>query len=756
MTSLALWSSPPTPVLPQWYFEMQSSIPLSTTLQALASLRPRLHTLGDLANLWEHRNQPLTKQEQQALVTMINRIGPPHDTHVVIPKGLSVSRLLTCPFTVRTLNCLQKLLAHNSSSSLIEMTVLEELSVGDLLRIPNFGLTSLLDLMCVVEAAQNIGYFQEPTLTYPYTQSPIASTTHSMLATQEPPEPPDPVDVAWESTIILLKRLLKAAVEINKSHTLLETLNGALGELAATLGMTDYLNEISLADLTGKTNLAQQSRAALSEFWESLSEVEQTILHKRMLNHNPLTLEELGETANLTRERIRQVEKRIESRLHHPSITGPAVKCWIGMLAILLRHKLGPITNPHDLDTQVSATFPVPDNPTEHNRTIAEMARYLLQQELGYSSAGDFCLSPEVTTVTRQLNSQSKALADDLGLLDEVALQEACLPNETWLTYWDALLKQAGLHRLSNHLALRDTSKARVKAALLSIGHPATKEEIGELCNLKPDRAGAQLSLLTGVVRADKYRWGLTEWVDDEYEGIPAEIIQRINEDGGSTRLNRLLEELPRMFGVAESSVKAYLDTPAFRIEQGWVMVANTPNIFLRRLEDVVDGYDDNGDPYWEFEIEDRHLSGYSLHGVPYEVATALGCKFDGKTTAKVRSPVNCQDISIIWRKTSMHGPEIGRLGPALRNAQITDGSQASLIIHSSSEVSLAPARSSNTQRQDKAHLGMSAIPPSFINQSSRFAGVKVQAPIKGRFSAPTSSATEQTREHTAYKDSDI
>ncbi len=683
MTSLALWSSPPTPVLPRWYFEMQSSIPLSTTLQALASLRPRLHTLGDLANLWEHRNQPLTKQEQQALVKMVNQIGPPHDTHVVIPKGLSVSRLLACPFTVRTLNCLQKLLAHNSSSSLVEMTVLEELSVGDLLRIPNFGLTSLLDLMCVIEAAQNMGYFQEPAPTYPHAQSPPASTTYAMLPTQEPPKPPNPVDVAWESTIILLKRLLTADAEINKSHTLLETLNGALGELAATLGMTNYLNEISLADLTGNPQLAKESLAALNEFWESLSLIEQTILHKRMLNHNPLTLEELGETANLTRERIRQLEKRIESRLHHPSITGPAVKCWIGMLAILLRHKLGPITNPHDLDTQVSATFPVPNNPTEHDSTIVEMAQYLLWQELNYSSAGDFCLSPEVATVIGQLDRQSKALADDVGLLDEVALR-AYLPNESWLKHWDALLKQVGLHRLSNHLALRDTSKARVKAALLAIGRSATKEEIGELCNLKPDRAGAQLSLLTGVVRADKYRWGLTEWVDDEYEGIPAEIIQRINEDGGSTRLNRLLEELPRKFGVTEGSVEAYAKSAQFHIRDGYVSIADPSTIKLRSLEDVIHGRTDDGLPFWSFKVERRYFDGYSLVGMPPEIAKALSCKPNSRTQAPVISPTGCKPVSVGWSLSSLAGASLGYLAEPLRLLGAKEGQIIQLVLETS------------------------------------------------------------------------
>ena len=86
-----------------------------------------------------------------------------------------------------------------------------------------------------------------------------------------------------------------------------------------------------------------------------------------------------------------------------------------------------------------------------------------------------------------------------------------------------------------------------MKAALLHIGSPANKAEIAEQSGLTERQVGAALSQIESVARADKTRWGLREWIDDIYEGIPAEIVQRINEDGGSTRLNRLLEELPRM-----------------------------------------------------------------------------------------------------------------------------------------------------------------------------------------------------------------
>jgi len=737
-TDLAPWGSPPTPVLPRWYFETLHSTRLPSPLWEL-SAKTSLRTLGDLATLWEYRSRPLAKEEHDALIRLANRIARPPDYQVVIPEGLHIGLLLRCPLKVRTVNCLRRELDEHLPSPLAftEPDPVGEMTVGDLLRITNFGLVSLLDLMCVIESAQSLGYFREPAVAHPYAQSPSALSAHSALPAQAAVEPPDPADIAWESTVVVLQRLLAAAAGVNGSRTLADALSSDLGGLATTLGMADHLAGIPLADLTGEPDMANESLAALSQLWESLSPTEQVILHKRMLAADPITLEELGEMADLTRERIRQIEKRIESRLNHPSITGPAVKCWIGVLAILLRRKLGPITSQSNLEERISATFPTTDDPEEHKQAVIKMARQLLQQELDYSYGDDLCLSPEARTAIKKLKEQASLLADEIGLIDNTALRN-CLPDEAWQQHWEALLQQAGLQRLNGLLALRDTAKAKAKAALLAIGRPASKEEVGELSGLRPDRAGAQLSLLPGVVRADKHRWGLAEWVEDEYEGIPAEIIQRINEDGGSTRLNRLLEELPRMFGVAESSVKAYLDTPAFHVEHGWVKEAEDPTLFTHRLEDIVDGYDDNGDPYWEFEVEDRHLDGYSLHGVPGEVAVALGCGFGDKTIAMVRSPAGCSDISIIWRKTSILGPEIGRLGSALRILSIYSEERAILIIHSESEVSFAPAPNLDQRIDGNARSTLRSIYPHLADQPRQFKGVKVGVPIVGRITTST------------------
>ena len=692
MVGIAPWGSPPTPILPRWYFDMYQATRLPLALQRLPASGARLLTLGDLETLWEHRSTPLEKQEHDALVQMANRISPPPDYHVAIPVGLNTNLLLQCPFRVRTLNCLRGKLNVKAPSSLepfnLEPSPVDEMTVGEFLRINHFGLISLLDLMCVVEAAQSSGYFQNPALTNPYLKSAVALSSHAAPPAQLPPEPPDPADIAWASASVVLRRLLTAASQINGTQTLADAVSSNLGGLATELGMTNYLESIPLDGLIGELNLPRKVLGSLNEFSGSLSDREQLILTKRLLTPDPLTLEELGQETNLTRERIRQIEKRVESRLNHPSISGLAVNCQMGVLAMQIRQELGPITSRQKLQKAISGIFPTNTNSADndladHNSVLSKMARHLIQQELDYSCTDDLCVTPAFANTIRELKTKANSLADDIGLIDEIALQ-SCLPSDNWLQYWDALLEQSGLFRLSSHLALRDTQKARTKAALLAIGRPATKEEIGELSCLKPDRAGAQLSLLSDVVRADKHRWGLTEWVEDEYEGIPAEIIQRIKEDGGSTRLNRLLEELPRMFDVSPGSVIAYAKSNRFNIQDDFVSLADPSSLKLRDLDDVVHGRTTEGHPFWSFKVEARYFEGYSLVGMPPEIAKVLGCEPDGKTRIPVLAPKGCGPLSVGWSLSSLAGASLGYLSEPLRLLGAEEGHRVQLILEPS------------------------------------------------------------------------
>jgi RNA polymerase sigma-32 factor len=71
---------------------------------------------------------------------------------------------------------------------------------------------------------------------------------------------------------------------------------------------------------------ARLFQKALEEFREDLEERELVFLEERLLSENPKTLLELGERFGFSKERARQVEERIKSKLksfletHYPDI----------------------------------------------------------------------------------------------------------------------------------------------------------------------------------------------------------------------------------------------------------------------------------------------------------------------------------------------------------------------------------------------------------------------------------------------------
>ena len=60
------------------------------------------------------------------------------------------------------------------------------------------------------------------------------------------------------------------------------------------------------------------------------------------------------------------------------------------------------------------------------------------------------------------------------------------------------------------------------------------------------------------------------------------------------------------------------------------------PSIVFRDLNDVIDGRDAAGNPYWTFVVKDRYFDGYSLTNLPRELAKALGCQPNDETHIRV------------------------------------------------------------------------------------------------------------------------
>ena len=669
-----------------------AAVHLSAALRKALASKSTIRTVGDLTRFWEHRSEPLRSDARDSLIRFASRHCLPPSDHIVIPAGTNLQPLLQLPLRVRTRNCLRR--SFHTAPDVLD----EPITVAELLGMPNFGFVSLLDLMCVTEAGIESGFLATAPSAWPKL------------------DPPDASDIAWDNATALLKRLFSVSMEFDGSVTLKDALQSDLAGIADSLDVTDQLDCIPIAELSLGPTLALEAQRTLKDLWEHQTPTARLVLKDRLVSQEPLTLQEIAEKVDLSRERIRQIQKKVQ-------------KVWFGAdggcvavarIAELLRQKIPPVTSEHELENHITAVFPKDTSSgsshgnstqpmantachSEIDEPVIEIARHLLRKELEYSCVNGIFLSPEAVIVTQDLRRAAEVVADDEGIVKEYELREH-LPDDSWMQDWEKLTKASGLHCLNGQILLRDTGRARVKAALLSIGRPATKEEIAEQCGLIPERVSSHLSAVSDVVRADKKRWGLADWVEDEYEGIPAEIIQRIEEDGGATRLERLFEELPRMFGVARGSVEAYAKSARFKIIDGYVSLADPSLITLRALEDVIHGRTAEGLPFLNFKVESRYFDGYSLAGLPPEIAKALGCDPDGRIRVPVIAPAGCGPVSVSWPLSSLTGVNLGYLSAPLKALDAKNGERLRLVLETSGGISLrrpSPSESTTADSED-------------------------------------------------------
>ena len=73
--------------------------------------------------------------------------------------------------------------------------------------------------------------------------------------------------------------------------------------------------DASAENAVGDSELSEVLRAHVRKFAETLDERDQRILNERILAEDPRTLQALADDYDLTRERIRQLEAGIVSRL---------------------------------------------------------------------------------------------------------------------------------------------------------------------------------------------------------------------------------------------------------------------------------------------------------------------------------------------------------------------------------------------------------------------------------------------------------
>ncbi len=427
--------------------------------------------------------------------------------------------------------------------------------------------------------------------------------------------------------------------------------------------------------LTLAARVAQRLRSILDD----MTPQQLTIVQGRLIHEPPVTLAEIGRRVRFTRERVRQIEFKMKQNID--AELGKDLRT----LALTLHRHFGPMMVADELDQRLRKTVP------DEGELVYPLLRRCLLRSMEFRLINGVYLDSSAVELLSFLRRRAGELADNLGLVRESELIKS-LPDKQWQLFWPWLRERSGLHTFHGVMSFRDSAPTRAKAALMFIGRCATREEIQALCNHEVRRVGAALSRIPDVVRIDKNRWGLREWVDEEYNGIVSEIIKSIEAGGGRAEVKRLLTEMPQKFNVNVNSVRAFMSTQRFKVDHGFISLASVESIEFQNFDDVIDGRDEHGAPYWTFVVEQRYFKGYSVLRVPPEFAKALGCEPDSGLDVRINNLPHCRKLSLRWSLSSITGASLGYVAEPLRQLGLQSGERVRVTIKGQSLVDFSAA----------------------------------------------------------------
>ena len=249
---------------------------------------------------------------------------------VVWPAGLDRSVLKNLSLGVRTRNCLlaEQLMEGDSP-----------LTVQEFLRVPNFGLKSLTDLLLTTEHfLKQCAHGEDTDLSQARQASP-----NGLSADASP--------TSWARAAALLGELLATAAELHEAETLADGLNERTRRLAVMMGIADEIEAIKIDEMTeGASGLVSAGWSDLERMIDAATDTERRIIEQRLLRTPPRTLEDVGSEAGVTRERIRQIQVRVEKKIRS------ALRAGLPVIAPMLKEEFGHLISRSELETRIDHT----------------------------------------------------------------------------------------------------------------------------------------------------------------------------------------------------------------------------------------------------------------------------------------------------------------------------------------------------------------------------------------------------------------
>lgn len=418
----------------------------------------------------------------------------------------------------------------------------------------------------------------------------------------------------------------------------------------------ESLSSRELTDLVAEQPLPLES--LLQRLLDRLEERERKVLLARTLGTTPTTLQKVADELGITRERVRQLQLKAETRVAD-LLTQPEFSplAW----AAHAFRDLG-ASFPSDSPALVTRVRELTDS-SDHPRP--ELTTLLLRLA-GYEERASWLVRADAAPIGR---GNLEQLADRDGLIESDRVREVLDEAGVAQDDHDALLERlGGFRRLGAFVTVWKGSVVDKAVAILAVlTKPATAEElvdrIGERHNVRSLRN--RLYEDDRVMRVSKNEWALRSWQMEEYTGVADEIAEEIGRQGGSSSLLQLTETLSARFGIAPSSVRAYAQTPQFVIENGLVRLRESDEPYS--VETTVPSgrgcfllSDDVASYFVEVDSELLRGSGRSL---PVGLAAFLGIGPGGERRLVIEPEEAARATLLVsWPADSVAGPTLGSL----------------------------------------------------------------------------------------------
>lgn len=317
----------------------------------------------------------------------------------------------------------------------------------------------------------------------------------------------------------------------------------------------------------------------LDRLFARFSPRDKVIFISRIVLQPKKSLEEVGDELNLTRERVRQLEKLIKAELESWLAQNAAV----GSFSDQVVDHTGFVARFADVLERMPEVLEQISIPMASG--LAEQLpawRVVEALDRSFQCDGNWFYAPSMEEVCRRFDKSFDDVAGDKGFIPSDQVIDAF---EGWgsaspedLVLW---AQSRGYKSIRGALvAPRVRAMEDLAAVVLELnGSPMSTTELHQLvASTKSIRSLAnQLATHDRVQRVGAESWGLAEWGHERFSSIRDAILARV-ERLGSAPLTDLIQEMTSKFGVAESSVRVYATSWPLKCEKGVVTLQEEKN----------------------------------------------------------------------------------------------------------------------------------------------------------------------------------